>query len=427
MTKCFSIYIDGERIAPQSVQSFKLTVNVKNLLPIGELVIQDNGGSFLAGLGVKIGSIVTSFLEDVPQNSDGLGDVKLDAPKTTAKPDALTPLVVCRINGSNKNCNESMAGNLTLSLAHPWAIFKSFVNHAYPPQTLGSLIQTVVDDKSRGYPISVGTIDTTDDTAGTPRYKCGISDDEFLTLLLLPFLTSDANPMYSFIDDIGKYNLRSFENLYKVEPTVALVPNMATWSAVSEAYMETNQTIKSFASYTDLALDIGGSAIREMLSALSPKVYFEDTVSGSIKSGILRKSFKLGKKNYLPINKTLMDLGPVSNGYMYQFRTMEDAVGLMQNSTRFLNDLISVAATSMFLGVSLPVGATANLFVVPTEEKKKKVTHWLSGRYVVTEKTYYTDGEMLEAKMLTILSKPIVETNGSAITDISKLYVGYSA
>lgn len=424
--KCFSIYIDGAKLAPQDVLLFKLTLNIKNLLPIGELIVQDNGGAFLAQFKVKVGSIVTAFLEDVPKNSDGTGDVQLDAPATNSKKDALTPLVVCRIRGSNENSNESMAGNLTLSLAHPWAIFKSFVNHAYPPQTLSNVIQTLVEDKSRGYPIPIGTIDSTDDSAGTPRYKCGIADDEFLTQVLLPFLTSDSNPMYSYIDDLGKYNLRSFDNLYKVEPTVALVPNMATWSAVSEEYIDKNPTVKSFASYSDLALDIGGSAIREMLSALSPKVYFEDTVSGSIKSGILRKTFKLSGKNYLPINKTLMDLGPVSSGYMYQFRTMEDAIGLMQNSTRFLNDLISVAATSMFIGVDMPVGSTANLFVLPNEDKKK-TTHWLSGRFVVTEKTYYTNGELLEAKMLTVLSKPIVETKGTAIKDTSGLYVGYNA
>jgi len=426
MSVCFTIYLDGARLNPQSINSFKITLSMKSLLPIGELRLNDKGGTFIGSLGARMGSIVMAQLTESLTTSDGKEPNSSNVVDSKVKPINLVPLVVCRVIDNNKDGQEYMGGEVILSLAHPWAIFKSFNNHAYPPSTLSNVVQTVIEDKSRGYTIPVGKIDITDDTAGTPRYKCGISDDEFLQQLLLPFLISDANPMYSFIDDLGNYNLRTFENIYKDEATVALVPNQLTWIAISKDYGEANPSVKEIANYDSLTLDIGGASIREMLSSLSPKVYFEDTLSGSIKSGILRKSFKIGKgTNFLPINKTLMDLGPISNGYMYQYRTMEDAVGLMHSSTKTLNELISLQVSSTFCGTNLPIGSSVKLCVLSNTSEKKKSMHWLSGSYVIMDKTYYSEGEMLEAKIITTIAKPIVETLGSDITKTETLYSGY--
>lgn len=426
MSKCFSLKLDGMTVSPQSVESFKITVSMKSLLPIGELVINDKGGNFLAALQARIGSILSVWLYEPISSSDG-SEPSLDTAKlTTSKPVNMTPLVVCDIKSSNRSTQDSMGGSVTLSLAHPWALFKDFTNHAYAPTAISNIIRTVVSSKVRGYDIPEGVIEQTDDTAGTPRYKCGLSDDEFIQLVLLPFAVSSARPMYSFVDDLGKYNLRTFENIYSDEATVAFVPNMMTWAEVSETYMSKNPTIKDTANYDDILLDIGSGNIRRMLSSLSPKVFFEDTVSGSIKSGILRKTFKINGKNYLPINKALMDLGPISAGYMFQFRTMEDAVSLMYSSTRDLNELTSLVVRSSFLGPESPVGSTANLCVLSTDIETKKAMHWLTGKFVVTEKTYYSEGEMMEAKALTSLAKPVIETVNSAIPNVADLYQGYS-
>lgn len=426
MATCFSLKLDGVQLSPQMVESFKVTISMKYLLPIGELIMNDKGGSFLASLRARVGSIVTVALTDYMASSDWQ-EPSLDtvAPSKT-KPIQMTPLIVCDIKGDNSSGQESMGGKVVLSLAHPWAIFKDFSNHAYPPTALSNLVTQVVSSKVRGYDIPLGKIDQTDDTAGTPRYKCGLSDDEFIQTILLPFMVSSANPMYSFIDDLGKYNLRTFESIYLEEPKVAYVPNMMSWMKVCDAYMKKNPSIENTANYDKVTLGIGGRDIRSVLGSLSPKVFFEDTLSGSIKSGILRKSFKVNKSNFLPVNRTLMDLGPISAGYMYQFRTMEDAVALMYGSTRDLNELISLSVSSTFLGTAVSVGTTANLCVLASDTDNPSVMHWLTGKFAVIEKTYFSEGELLEAKALTTLAKPVVETTNSAIGDQSTLYQGYS-
>ena len=425
MSKCFSLRLDGQRLSPQMIDSFKITVSMKSLLPIGEMVINDSGGNFLAALQARIGSILTVSLYEPLTSSDGSEPTLSTAVASKTRPIDMTQLVVCDVKASNSAAQDTMGGKVTLSLAHPWALFKDFSNHAYAPTSISNVIWTVVASKVRGYDIPIGVIEQTDDTARTPRYKCGLSDDEFIQQILLPFAASSARPMYSFVDDVGKYNLRTFEDIYSEEPIVAFVPNLMTWTQISDAYMSKNPTIKDTANYDELLLDIGGGNIRQMLASLSPKVFFEDTVSGSIKSGILRKTFTVNGKNYLPVNKALMDLGPISAGYMYQFRTMEDAVSLMYSSTRDLNELTSVGVRATFLGTEAPIGSSANLCVLATDTETKSAMHWMTGKFVVTDKTYYSEGEMMEAKVLTSLAKPVIETANSAIKDAVNLYRGY--
>ena len=424
MSNCFSIYLDGKFLPPQNIISFRVSVSMKFLLPIGELKLNDKGGTFISTLNARVGSTVNAFLSEGLLDSDGKEPKIESAIESKNSPKKLVPLVICRIQSDNSNAQDTLGGTVVLSLAHPWSIFKSYTNHAYPPTTVSETIKTVIEDKTRGYQIDVGIIDLTDDTAGTPRYKCGIPDDEFIQQILAPFAMSDSHPTYSYIDDIGKYNLRTFENIYKDEAITALVPNQVTWIDISEEYCETYPSIENVCNYDSLSLDIGGQDIRDMLSSLSPKVFFEDTISGSIKSGVLRKSFLFNDSNYLPINKTIMDLGPISNGYMYMYRTMEDSVGLMYNSTRVLNELITLHASSTFCGPELSIGKSVNLCVLSTDKENPNSMHWLSGKYVVTDKTYYSEGEMLEAKILTTISKPVVEIKNSTILSKETLYVG---
>jgi hypothetical protein len=278
---------------------------------------------------------------------------------------------------------------------------------------LSELVKKVVKDTGRGYKIKMidDDVDATDDAGKYPKYKIGQSDDEFLMKNVLPYASIGLNPAYIFIDDFGNFKMKSYRNMYKQSAKVAFVPSVGTFMAYHDTYdaklKADGESVKKYVSYTSMRVYIGGDDITDQIKALSPELYIEHPLTRRVIVGTSRQeSYATQQNKKVPIISSMMNLIGNTDSRTFINRSVDEAVSLNINANASLDQMFSVTIDVPNCVDLAPVGSAVHLLTVVPNGLDSTKTHWLTGKWVVSDNKHYSSGNNLAAFTTVTLCRP---------------------
>ena len=383
-----------------AILDFKLMSSISEGLPYGYVDLADRNGTFLAEFEhLQIGAVLEISL------LDGSGNVDLDDPFKWPE-----FYVLCLEAGCNFN-PAKLAGSIRIWFGHSWFIYKDTRNRVFPPTNHGELIKRVLREDERGihYDIEDDNFDTTDDSGEINRFKVKETDWNFIRNKVLPYTTIEQLPAHFFANEFGEFFLKSYQSMYKENPTFMIVPNEAALNEdgnmgkVNTVANELNIDKATHIFYeSEVDLKIGGPQI---LDELFPYFMFENLEDGSVITGNKKLGNQLRRRsgssfaNILPVDNFMISQLNGSSVKTICNRQMLDSLSLLFQSSKQVDEMFVLAIEVNFCGHVTSVGQTCHLVVPDYQIAGERKEHWANGKWLNIGFEHYMSKDRSGTKM----------------------------
>lgn len=403
----------GAQIPDNFIKSFKLYASIFSSIPGAEIVLDDAEGKFLSALALKPGNEVAMIA------GPGGSETPPDSSILT-----MTPLRIMGVHNPGVFTSEnpqvqlgSLGGDYRIQLAHPWAMQSDWTNHAYRAKH-SDIIKSMITagDQKRGFKFKNIIIDPTDDSGSVTRYKVGESEARFIHQKLLPYTTIDNQAAYSFVDELGNFQLRSFKRMYDQDPKLTIIPPLS--DSMTQGFYNSESNI------TQLPLYDGGWWIGrkflEQLGNFKKKVYVEDPHPDVNLSFVVDLPYQSAIPGFTLMKKEFIDsITSGTDAAIFPFRTFDDVLRLNVNNNGNMNEYFEVSASVDFAADLATVGTTINLNLANGVDPTRQ--HWLNGKWLVVASEHSQHADEMRYYSKYLLARPAVDGLPSGI-DSSTLY-----
>lgn len=421
------ISIDGgEPLDPQTVYGIQFDTSIYSAINKGTLILKDTTGDIFASLSFLIGSEVN--VQIVGSEDGGNPTTKVNLP----------PLYIKDFE-NDYSINASInAGFITIKLYSKWFFYQDFTDHAYAPNITSKIIQTIVEDSTRGFALTVDTehFGTSSDVGNVPRYKCGIGDFDFIDKYLKPLCCIESSPTYFFSRN-NKICLESFNSLYGKKASTLIIPNMKIGDSVSseiQSYAKsvgTSSMIFALKFYPSVGSGRDGSCI---FKSVYPDVYLFDDFLHVNQVIQTMPSVKISKKtdtksgNAIPINKYLSMGVTGTDTTLYNMKFIEDIKAITYNKNENLNQMFMLQVITNFCGDSVFLGDTIECFIPSVSKVTGSLDiskqHWLSGKWLVSDISHVVEnGKVNVVSSVLTLMRPtlVLDETKTSVTSLSSM------
>jgi hypothetical protein len=433
MNPCFAeITLNGTyEIDSGNIIGLKIISDLEEGLPHGYFDLNDNNGEIFANFqNLSIGSTVqiNIFNFDISAKAR----VNKTEPVFVEYPE----FYILRLYNDGSGNPGAMSGDIRVYFGHPWFLFKDVKNHAYAPAKISELIKKITKSEDRGLAFDVedANFSTTDDSGSITRYKSCETDWDFIQNKLMPYAMSSENPLHYFITDRGKIYLKSFKNMYVQKakaiyapPTNSISPEIIT--AMQKA-REKDGIDEAFGTVNTFEIEVYISNDK-LNSELSPNFYLENTVNGTGITGGKLLANKLAPMmgpsfgNLIPLNFTFPFKSKGTSCKVVHNRPLNDSLALLFSSASVVDDIFTVIMSTDYIGNLVSIGDTVQIFFDKVKEDKKKLTHWLQGKWVVKRTEHIQDSEdktKFSTRSVLARSNFVGNKETTSLKDVSFLY-----
>jgi hypothetical protein len=401
-TSAFRVKINGVDLREEQIVNITLSYSIHRMIPTGAIVFRDPSGVFFAKFQVSIGSPVNIIIIST-QTGGGDNDVY-----------EFHPWYVTSISDDSGISPENIAGHITLRISHAWGIYKDFTTHAYPQMVLSKLIKKIIEDESRGIKVDIGEIVDTQDLGNRPRYKYNLSDDAYIEKILLPYCMAESQSCFAYIDEMGQFFLDNFKTMFAREEDLCL------YTSPTGQDMDSIKEIKKFKEIQLLGnplVYIGDDEKVEfsnglkIIKNLHPENIFDNENTGDILSVNSYYHYFTSEEKLLPFDKTFFKTLPTTDRRTFENRFPDDALAL---SRSLFNEHMLLFKAKGFINFSTQINIGSTAYFLPFYLERKD--HWLSGRWILEDLTYYSEGATCLAKQSVTLARPDFTIQDGAVS-----------
>lgn len=395
-------------IPPGFITSFSLSASISEAYPVGQFEIDDPEGLFLEKMIIKPGNrLIVNMEEKQTERSSSLKEKNFGLyvvtgvsgdPADSLSPDNIVP-----------NITSSLGGKVVVQFAHPWSIFSDYDSHAYKDQ-IGKIVSQIVRSTKRGFSFAGTYIASeTDDKGIITRFKTNESEASFIVNKLLPYVTIDRQPVYSFVNEIGEFYLTNFQRLYALDPLAILLPEAADITPNIYDIVQDKQKValnylsgswvlgKDFAdhfAYFKRWAVIHSAKDATTFRALMP--YKPSIQNGNmlIKADVIRNT-------------------EATSAEVVTHRDFLDGTNSLVNASKKLDKFFTATVITPFSADVASVGYTVDWRLPSPSDPLKR--HWLSGKWLVIEsETIMRDKDQFFSRLT--LARPAVRVTSSETT-----------
>lgn len=334
-------------------------------LPFGYFNISDTEGSFYSEFEqIQIGASL-KFITIA--DDETLNDIEFK------------DYVVLGIDQNNGPSNY-LGGKITIYFGHKLFLYSDNKNHAYPVMSKDKLVKKVLEDKSRGFKITLKESEETDEPIQHPFYKTCESDWEFLQNKIVPLSAHNDMPMHLFSDIAGNFYFKSFMSMYSKKATYMITPREIMDS--NEDKMKFKILISSknklkWQGFDRIESSIGGNIYSNeaLVKFFVDTLDKQDTASGTKwPVNIAEKASSPKFNNYLPLDNYYMQ----SDGKVRLLRNklLGDGLAELISKSRNIDFGISLYATMPLEKDLMLIGNTVEVYI--------KNGHWANDKWLIT-------------------------------------------
>lgn len=338
----------------------------------------------------------------------------------------------CEVNSS------LLAGAVTVFCEHTLKLYPDCSSHAYKPQKISELIGTITDDmvSTKGNVCKIykddANFDKSAEDTNLPRYKCGLSEVEFIEKFLLPKMNMGRKNGFYFLDHKGNFHLKSFENLLKEQPKALISPYEVTLTeselkSINKYASETLNLTKRY-SFSKVKMQIGKPD--DYFNEFSKGVYIE--VPGSTEQGFKVVGFsstariKMDTVSKVPLFAESVNHMPVLKSDFFENTFVSEATAIECARQVNLNDLFSIELIlNNQIIDDLSVGDTVYFYPKNLKSEDDRIYHWALGKWVVKTMSVLKPQKHISAPlctMLTLIRPSFPRLNDKSSVDDSFLY-----
>lgn len=392
---------EGFTIPFASVKSFSITASINSSFPKGELVLNDSEGRFLSTLSIKPGNLISfAFVDEDAEKS------------TSAKSLSLFQVTMRVLNvlGGRESKGMmsteeattqqakvgSLGGDVIVTLTDPWMTHTDYTNHAYK-QKSSDIIRAVVANTKRNPVFKKISIDETDDSGLTVRYKIAQSEASFIHNKILPYATIERAATYCFVNEFGEFHLHNFKTMYSQDSKLRIIPPHE--DTVTNDFRINSPKVQQ-KSLVDGAYNVGEEFL-DQLATFKKIVYVEDS---SIHTNYIATiPYSSAIPGYTLMRKDYINNVKATSATIYPFRLFEDVVRLEANNSGIMNEFFAVSVVVDLVIDVATVGATVDLVLAGQTVND---AHWMSGKWLIMNTDHFQKGGKYYSRLL--LARPAV-------------------
>lgn len=405
-----SVYLGEQLLDSANIESFELVSDIEKILPRGVLTLKDNTGEVIQKFtGLEIGSSVSVQVITTAKNDK---DVEFGT---------LVNLALAESPDTNM-----MTGKPELLLGSRWELQKDFSTHIYKGIPNSDIIKNILEDNSRGFKIPLGKIEDSDEDGSIPRFKCGVDDYTFIIKRILPYTTIKSKQTFFWIDEHGKAQLNSFDNMIVESPKVLCLPQNTNLSEKDKEKLQSlaGECSNKLVTYTKMTLYVGDINIGTLLKPLKSKVFIDsNSFIGSTYTGVIKPSIKIGADSGNLIASKMPVFSWVfadsnTDFKIFVNRNAADVSGYAINSTRQFMNMFRLELHTNYCGDSVKTGDT--VFVYQKSSKhpdEKELTYWINDKWLVSKTRHYYSKDTRDMKSVLTLCRPTFYLSKSS-TDV---------
>jgi hypothetical protein len=316
--------------------------------------------------------------------------------------------VVVGVHSDSSKDVRLIQGTVTLTLAHPWFIYRDIKNHAYKPIRTDELLKEILKDSSRGWKFPElidDNFEKTDDEGREPRYRIQKTDLDFIQENLLPDASIGFDTAYFWIDYWGDPHMKSFTSMIKVPPKILFGPKQDDPMSDLEV-----SSLEKYIEDFGIAIDGYYVTLDRTISAYSPKKIdeFRKEIYPNfvIEDVNMNYQFVMGKRDpgtkmpgenggYFPMLQPVKDRIQGTDIKIGKNNLVDDSISEMFADDQILNECFSMTITSTFTGQYGLPGMTAQVYIpkVTYEDEETgeemRVDHWAEGKWLISETEHF--------------------------------------
>lgn len=395
----FCLEIDGAVINTDRIKDISLYNSIDSTLPELTFKISDEQGDFINELNLYVGCRVKVILID---------KVEYENPDPKIAPVGMSfcEFSITRVYDGFES-NKGFSGYIQVWCIQAWRVYGNYNGIAFPPQKISDTIKEICKSTNELASIRFDedAIKTSSDTGSSPRFKCAESDLEFIENKLLPYTNIDSSNVFFYVDLFGTVHLTSFNAISsKKESVIVAAPKMQLTkqeSDLMEQVMNDKQIDFPYF-YSRINVNIGNEDIRKQLEQIKRKCLLYNNSTGKSYIGYQEPSVAMGKQsdknfaNKIPFNTFKIEAMDATGSEVYPNRTFDDALAMAFNKDVYLEDIFLSKIIVDGIVDEAKVGET--LYLLPklrvlqgeglSDEDKKKVINWMSGKWVIKSIKY---------------------------------------
>jgi hypothetical protein len=409
--------VDSAQLPAANIRKFKIFASIFSQYPTGELILADPDGRILSNFAIRPGTILRIVATDM---SAAMAPGATPAAATPEVP--FTRMIIVGVENRDREDDPGieplegaktgpLGGNITVHLAHPWAVLNDNSNHAYQKR-VSEIIKGIATSAVRGFSFDGANIRTTDDSGAIVRYKLQETESEFILNKLLPYATINSHASYAFVDERNVLNLQSFLTMYNQDPKLVIIPPMQDAQTQSSLMLDFVKTPGLRHSFVEGAWFLGRS-FQEQMPMLKRKIYIENIADHV--TFVANTYYHSVVPGYTLIRKDFVASIDTSEAVVFQHRNFEDALRLNSNILGVMNEFFEVSVTIPLAIDVAQVGKTAILFLMNSDPSQP---HWANGKWVIVAAEHFEKDGVYFSKLL--LAKPSIPGLPTAIEDPEK-------
>lgn len=394
-----SVYLGGRMLPSSNVESFEHVTDIENILPRGVLTLNDNNGELIQKFnGLEIGSQVVF---QVIATTKGENDVEFGS---------LVNLALAE----RPNIN-NMVGRPELLLGSQWELQKDFSTHIYKGIPNSDIIKNILEDNSRGFKIPIDKIEDSDEDGSIPRFKCGIDDYTFIVKRILPYTTIKSKQVFFWINEYGKAQLDSFDNMIVQSPKVLCIPHNINISDKDKEKIKAiaGECSNKLVMYTSMTLYVGDINIGALLKPLKSKVFIDsNSFIGSTYTGVIKPTIKIGNDfgnliaSKMPLFSWVFEESN-TDFKIFVNRNAADVSSYAINSTRQFMNMFRLELETNYCGDSVKTGDTVFVYQKSSKHpEEKELTYWINDKWLVTKTRHYYTSSSKDMRSVLTLCRP---------------------
>ena len=418
--------INDFTVQTNDILNFEFLTRQSSVLPQCKFLISDMLGTYLAQFyGFAIGSKINIKIVDVGLN----------------KSIEYSPMVVSAITEVEADMS-SMGGCLSVLCSHPWEFYKNYSSHAYLGQQNSEIIKGLIkDSSSRGCEIAFNDkyFDSSDDNGAIPRYKCSMSDYDFIMDNLIPYTTLNNCPPLFWIDEFNTAHLKSFNSCFNETSVCLGLPSNGADSSIVDQNIEkikklyTSNGSAAFL-FSSALVQVGDEKPGIFLKTLNSEVMLENNQSNRVYTGTMAPKIAIQKydaSSKVDQSRIPVSLEAMSNAGATDFKdfinmNLADATALAVNMQSPFYSFFRMEITGQFGGDFLRTGDNIYVFVAATNQDTKGQVHWISNKWNIEGTKYFIDSNNRDAGLQAtlILQRPsfMFNTDNTTLAGTDLLY-----
>lgn len=378
---------------------------------MGVVTVADRNGTLLSSLGLTIGSSVSIKIVDHVENR------KQDSPELS-----LGNMVILQIIADDSLNPATLGGNVSFVLVHPWLIHTFYTDRAFGDVAVSEIIKQTAQNA-----IDLGLISLSDNFQdsnpgnGVFRYRCNISDVDYIEKKCLPLCVKNKQPMFAFLNESNQLVLDTFSHLYETQkPKLALFSDLNAIDQTSSK-LGLPSTCTQLAGCEDTKVFIGGESDKEALLLRHHVRSMEyDAGQGTSEINVIGSAYTANDRRF-PIAKEVGASAPYSN-LTVQNMPYGDLLNYVAWATKSMYKLSSVQ-TSIVCQDELKLGSVVHFYAVNPDVKTMDTkAHWTVSNRLISQITYYSTGGS-DAHAHLVLSLPTIAKDKTAVTNTKLLAI----